>query len=405
VRDPFFEHSRGVLYCGDALDTLKELPEASVNCCVTSPPYWGLRDYGTARWEGGSADCDHVYNTQGKTGDRADRTLTGQAVYKDECGKCGARRLDRQLGLEKTPEEYIARMVEVFKEVRRVLGEDGTLWLNIGDSYASHGGDHGGREDNQVGVGARRAHQAGAGDHQSRKPSIGLKPKDMVGIPWMLAFALRADGWYLRSEIIWAKPNPMPESVTDRPTKAHEQIFLLAKSQKYFYNAEVIKEPSTAQEFRRPHGWANSGDHTALDWSTKRERPSALRGSFNGKTEAMAKDGRNAFRAVVDNRNKRSVWTVTTEPFPEAHFATFPQALIQPCVLAGCPEGGIVLDPFSGAGTTALVAKENARRFIGIELSADYCEIAAQRLSQEVFSFEDRQRSTEIPPANAGGNK
>jgi DNA modification methylase len=549
-----FEHSRGVLYQGNAVDVLRELPEASVHCCVTSPPYWGLRDYGTAQWEGGAADCDHTYNhgTQRQTGDRADRTFTGQAVYKDECRKCGARRVDQQLGLEKTPEEYVGRIVEVFREVKRVLRDDGTLWLNIGDSYSS-----GGREGHGTRVGYKQSSNRGANDDTSpdRAPMPpGLKPKDLVGIPWALAKALRdpfysgrvknevdrawlaaiidaegcicgfthqrvdgrvrtgvnititnsstallehaselwparlfmhnhhgeghlgkletfrwaingtenrlqflreiypyliakrkqailaysllllvrdakrlgkseqaagvrekrdllvsllsdankvrafdlpdwcseppscmEPGWYLRSEIIWAKPNPMPESVTDRPTKAHEQIFLLAKSQRYYYDAEAIMEPSTAREFRRPHGWADSGDHSAVDWSTK--RPSAARGSFNGKTEALAEDGRNAFRAVVDNRNRRSVWTVTSEPFPEAHFATFPQALIKPCILAGCPEGGTVLDPFSGAGTTALVARETSRRFIGVELSAEYNKIAAKRLAQEVLAL------------------
>jgi len=369
---PVFEHSRGVIYCGDAVSVLRELPEASAHCCVTSPPYWGLRDYGTAAWEGGSAECDHRPDGERRQLPHGDGRLKdcyanervlipgAGANYKDECGKCGARRIDKQLGLERNPEEYVSRMVEVFQEVRRVLRNDGTLWLNIGDSYATGAGKvgecPGGGEQGERWKGNRGAHTSrnSGGMHgrwmgprvqPNRMRLPGLKPKDLVGIPWMLAFALRADGWYLRSEIIWAKPNSMPESVTDRPTKAHEQIFLLAKSERYYYDAEAIAEPT-------------HGAH-----------------------------GRNAFRAVTETRNKRTVWTVTTEPFPEAHFATFPQALIRPCILAGCPEGGTVLDPFSGAGTTALVAKENGRRFLGIELNPEYCRMTAKRLSQEVQPY------------------
>jgi DNA modification methylase len=366
---PVFEHSRGVLYCGDSLAVLRELPEASVHCCVTSPPYWGLRDYGTAQWEGGDPACDHKREMNWpdpKNPNANSANGHGAASQKlgGDCAKCGARRIDQQLGLERTPEEYISRMAEVFREVRRVLRDDGTLWLNIGDSYASQGAAHGGREDNQSGVGAKRTHAAGAGDQNARMSPAGLKPKDLVGIPWMLAFALRADGWYLRSEIIWAKPNPMPESVTDRPTKAHEQIFLLAKSQKYHYNADAIAEQAD------PINWRDS--------ATRRRRP----------PPGMAEDSGFLKGRKYESRNKRSVWTVATEPFPEAHFATFPQALIQPCILAGCPEGGTVLDPFSGAGTTALVAKENGRRFIGVELNPGYCKIAAKRLAQEVLDLE-----------------
>jgi DNA modification methylase len=343
----FFEHSCGVLYNGDALSVLRDLPEASIHCCVTSPPYWGLRDYGVAG----------------------------------------------QLGLERTPEEYVSHMVEVFREVRRVLDPAGTLWLNIGDSYCSDAGRDRvptTKPGDRVPSGwtnripTRRVHamRKGKDCDPKRGPGApgqplgvcaapGLKPKDLVGIPWMLAFALRADGWYLRSEIIWAKPNPMPESVQDRPTKAHETIFLLAKRAKYFYDAEAIAE--------RTHGAHTVG---TKDWESRKSAGEPMRHGLAGAAQANA----GQFKPrQSETRNKRSVWTVATEPFPEAHFATFPQALIRPCILAGCPEGGTVLDPFSGAGTTALVAKENGRRFVGIELSSSYCRMSAKRLAQEVI--------------------
>lgn len=330
------------IHHGDALTVLRTLPAESIHCCVTSPPYWGLRDYGVAG----------------------------------------------QLGLERTPEEYITRMVEVFREVRRVLRADGTCWVNIGDSYAGSWGAQGRQGDGaikgrsacyerQIAAAAKKASRIG-----SIPESSVLKPKDLVGIPWMLAFALRADGWYLRSEIIWHKPNPMPESVQDRPTKAHEQIFLLSKSERYWYDADAIAEQSQCREFRRPHGWADDGDHSAVDWSAK--RTSVVRGGFTGKTEAMASQGRNSFRAVVETRNKRTVWTVATQPTPEAHFATYPIALIEPCVLAGCPAGGTVLDPFCGAGTTGMAAMKHGRDFIGIELNAEYIAIAEKRLMDKM---------------------
>ena len=403
---PIFTHSRGLVYHGDSLEVLRELPEASAHCCVTSPPYWGLRDYGTAQWEGGEVDCPHtnLHGAQGKTGDRAGRAFTGaQNFYRGVCAKCGARRVDQQLGLEKTPEEYIARMVDVFREVRRVLRDDATLWLNIGDSYCSDGGrdrkpitlpgDHvpSGWTNRAA---PHRVHAVRKGkdcDPKRGHAALGqplhvctasnLKPKDLVGIPWMLAFALRADGWYLRSEIIWAKPNPMPESVTDRPTKAHEQIFLLAKSPRYYYDADAIAEETQGHPNRRPTGWADKGDHSAIDWSIKRKGLNRVHGNIPGRS-----DGGSACNDPdQNNRNKRSVWTVTSAPFPEAHFATFPPKLIEPCILAGCPADGVVLDPFGGAGTTALVAKENGRRFVSIELSAEYCAMQAKRLAQEVL--------------------
>jgi DNA modification methylase len=347
---PYYDQSGVTLYNGDAVSLLKSLPDGSAQCCVTSPPYWGLRDYG----------------------------------------------VEGQMGMEETPDLYVWHMVQVFREVRRVLRDDGTLWLNLGDSYAGSWGNYGGQN---RGNGTQREIINGSqaqvrpeayGDAIPANARVpGLKSKDLVGIPWRVAFALQTDGWWLRSDIIWHKPNPMPESVTDRPTKAHEYLFLLAKSEKYYYDSESVKEPAICGDPRKPYAPgqvdARGNGHNR---GGGKVRPSVERGRFNGKTEAMAAEGRNAFRAIEDWRNKRSVWTVSTQPYPDAHFATFPPDLILPCILAGCPAGGVVLDPFFGAGTTGLVAKENGRNAIGVELNGKYCEIAAKRLSQEVLCFE-----------------
>jgi len=282
------------------------------------------------------------------------------------CRKCGATRIDSQIGIEPTPEAYVARMVEVFREVRRVLRDDGTLWLNLGDSYS--GGKIGRADAERNGVDGFTGGQKFKGEKFSQRAvPDGLKPKDLVGIPWRVAFALQADGWYLRSDIIWAKPNPMPESVTDRPTKAHEYMFLLAKSERYYYDAEAIKEPATDT------GSANGRDGRVEDLSARppNSSPRTLR----------------RLDYSQRGRNKRSVWTIPTEPFPEAHFATFPQALIEPCIKAGCPAGGTVLDPFAGSGTTGLVAKRYGCRAVLIELNAAYCAIAARRLAQGVMEL------------------
>ncbi len=320
-----------MIHQGDALTVLRTLAEASVNCCVTSPPYWGLRDYG----------------------------------------------VDGQLGLEKTPAEYVEKMVEVFREVRRALRDDGTLWLNLGDSYAGSWGAQS-RDDYYPGglverpesvLSARqiKAHPHLNGGTGSLKRTPGLKSKDLCGIPWRVAFALQADGWWLRSDIIWAKPAPMPESVTDRPTRSHEYIFLLAKSEKYYYDHEAIKEP--ASDTGRVNGRDGRDEEAAA-------RPPGS----NPRTLARLDYSERG-------RNKRSVWTVHTQPYAEAHFATFPPRLIEPCVIAGCPAGGVILDPFAGAGTTGLVAKKHGRRFIGIELNPDYIAMAEKRMAQEVFEL------------------
>jgi DNA modification methylase len=325
---------------GDALEKLRELPDESVQCCVTSPPYWGLRDYGTAAWEGGEAECEHKEaGTDRGARKELPKPPSGWAErsqgkpFHIACGKCGARRIDSQLGLEKTPEEYVAKMVAVFREVKRVLRKDGTLWLNMGDSYASstkgynNNGERGSTLINGARPHVRSAYNDGCG-RTARKVDPGLKEKDLCGIPWMLAFALRADGWYLRSDIIWAKPNPMPESVTDRPTKSHEYLFLLTKSAKYFYDNEAIKEPSSASylnDGRWETGPTEENEKDGYELAGARN-PKRVHSVFNGERKTSV--------------NKRSVWTVTTAPYPEAHFATYPPDLIKPGILAGTSAKG-----------------------------------------------------------------
>jgi len=309
---PYYQDSHVTIYHGDALTVLRSLPADSVQCCVTSPPYWGLRDYGNPD----------------------------------------------QLGLEPTPEEYVARLVEIFREVRRVLRDDGTVWLNLGDSYvgnASPGGEA-----------TRTCHgKPNARDRIALvKQGGGLKPKDLVGIPWRVAFALQADGWWLRSDIIWAKPNPMPESVTDRPTKAHEYVFLLAKSERYFWDQEAVREAAS-----QPNGTARL---------TAQHKQAAI---------GQNQTGTLGTNQGLPNRNIRTVWQIATQPYPEAHFATFPPKLVEPCVKAGCPKGRTVLDPFAGSGTTLAVAKKLNRRAVGIELNRDYCGLARRRLQQEVLEL------------------
>lgn len=352
---------------GDALERLREIPESSVNCCVTSPPYWGLRNYGVAG----------------------------------------------QLGLEASPIEYTKKIVEVFDQVRRVLRPDGVLWLNLGDCYATGagavgdcpgGGEQGARwrgdidrirDDKRGYRGERLANGRGdqpaelrkktrstrdgshAGKHTAmasmgpmnqpnRMPIAGLKPKDLVGIPWRVAFALQAAGWWLRSDCIWTKPNPMPESTKDRPTRSHEYVFLLSKSQRYYYDYEAVKEPAVSKKLRK---FTDGG----ID---KQRGHSRKHAGFNGRyAETLAKNG------VPEKRNLRSVWPITPQPFHEAHFAVFPEKLAERCILSGAPAGGIVLDPFMGAGTVALVSLKLGRRFIGVELNPEYAAIARSRIA------------------------
>lgn len=359
---------------GCCLTLLQSLPDQSVHTCVTSPPYWGLRDY-------------------------------------QQVG---------QLGLEPTPAEYMSNMVAVFREVKRVLRDDGTLWLNLGDSYAGSGrggyvGGKSGLEGSTAGQDQSRiarGSQLRAGFHESARlaeavgrawvpPPHGLKAKDLVGIPWRVAFALQNDGWYFRSDIIWSKPNPMPESVTDRPTKAHEYLFLLSKSERYYYDHEAIREPAEHSSVKR---WqqkvedqtgsrrANGGGKTNGNMkavggprrSDKQRGHSRRHEGFNERWDGMPR----AEQAAM-GRNKRTVWTVATKPFSEAHFATYPPDLIEPCILAGSPRGGTVLDPFFGAGTTGLVADRHRRHCIGLELNPEYVQIAERRLRRDAGMFAD----------------
>jgi DNA modification methylase len=362
-----------MIICGNALIELKKLPDESVHCCVTSPPYWGLRDYGTAKWEGGDPGCDHSPEKRGGrfsspvSGKQARNAGSGTASRRD-CS-CGAIRSDSQLGLERTPEEYVAKMVDVFREVRRVLRADGTLWLNLGDTYHGGGGGNYG-----TGLSVASEHGQHLTNVRNRIGLSGLKPKDLVGIPWRVAFALQADGWYLRQDIIWAKPNPMPESVTDRCTRAHEYIFILSKSARYFYDSLAIREPAVNDGKIISCG-PNSRADVDRDIRPNKKQDMIGKGTYTG-FNARWKD------SPVDGRNKRSVWTVATKPFREAHFATFPPEIPETCIKAGCPRGGVVLDPFFGAGTTGLVAKELGRAFIGIELNPKYCEMAGVRISK-----------------------
>jgi len=431
-----------VLLQGDVRAELATLPEGCVDCVVTSPPYWGLRDYGTGDWEGGDPACDHLrFRVRGDFEPRrstlagskhSTKTIAEQeraaAAYRDECGKCGARRRDSQLGLEPTPELYVAALVDVFREVRRVLSDRGTVWLNLGDSYCA------------------------------RFESPGLKPKDLVGIPWRGAFALQADGWYLRSDVVWSKPNPMPESVTDRPTKSHEYVFLLTKSARYYFDQEAVREPFADDRLGNPGG---GGNYMRELYPDRPAQSGLKRGEWN-------EDGTHA------GRNIRSVWEITTQGYAEAHFATFPIELVRRCVVAGTsergvcplcrapwvrklleapnihpgdsgsaevqgriqrgyradgkaigtqmrerheansrvpttigwrrscthdalPEPSVVLDPFMGSGTTALVARWHGRRSIGVELKPEYCELVARRLAQQsLIADEAAQVSGEL---------
>lgn len=336
---------------GDCIDMMRTLPDESVHTCITSPPYFGLRDYG----------------------------------------------VDGQIGLELTPAEFIQRLVEVFREVRRVLRKDGTVWVNMGDSYAS-------KPNGPIGAGGHLAEaphvavRTAQARRSSRIPG-GLKHKDMMGIPWRLAFALQDDGWYLRQDIIWYKPNPMPESTRDRCTKAHEYLFLLSKSRSYYYDNEAIKEPAAESSLAR---WAQDIDQQAGSDRVPGKTNGAMKAvggarakrdsfkregskreqSIPGQNNGTHRPGREESEFDVMTRNKRSVWTVPTVGFKGAHFATFPPDLIRPCVLAGSPRGGMVLDPFGGAGTTGLVAMQEGRQSILCELNPDYAAMARARLDQ-----------------------
>jgi DNA modification methylase len=367
---------------GDVMTVLPGLPAGIARCCVTSPPYWGLRDYGIPPtvWGG---DPSHVHEWQEKIpGDRrkgqrgatsalADRKVAAEqvaarTVSRGQFCACGAWL--GCFGLEPTPELYLEHAVMIFREVRRVLADDGTLWLNMGDCYISNTKSDEG--DPKYKGGHDRI------DNPNRKPIPGLKPKDLLGMPWRLAFALQADGWYLRSDIIWHKPNPMPGSQVDRPTTAHEYLFLLSKSAKYFYDKSAIAEIAVTNDAAKVAGWATTGKHSAIDHAQAKDLPDGQLNIRKFRQNARAQDS----RSTSGMRNKRSVWTIPTEAMPEAHFATFPEKLVEPCVLAGSAEGDLVLDPFSGSGTTALVAAKLNRRYLGIEVNPEYVAISKRRL-------------------------
>lgn len=320
------------LWVADCLDAMGYLPSGSINCCVTSPPYFGLRDYD----------------------------------------------VDGQIGVEPTPDEYVAKIVNVFRGVWRVLRDDGTCWLNLGDTYAAQrGGTAMPAETLAGGVSGRGDKAAKRGRESAYLPhrnaaSIGLKHKDLIGIPWRVAFALQADGWYLRQDIIWHKPNPMPESVKDRCTKSHEYIFLLTKAARYYFDNQAIMEPAQ-------YGVQHANKTTS--WGTNRKHPNKAdvhKYAFVGDNHTTSKmpDGSHG-------RNRRDVWTVTTKPYKGAHFAVFPAELIEPCILAGCPVGGVVLDPFCGSGTTGIVAIKHNRKVVLIELNPTYAlDIASPRIKE-----------------------
>jgi DNA modification methylase len=334
----------------DVMDGLNSIRSESIDCVVTSPPYWALRDYKVAG----------------------------------------------QIGLEPTLDEYIAKLVRVFDLIRRALKPSGTVWLNMGDLHYS--GDKASNGASRVKPWHKQATNPGSSGFQgpNRLPQDGLKTKDLIGLPWLVAFALRSAGWWLRSDVIWAKPNPMPESVQDRPTRAHEYIFLLTKAERYYYDANAIRDQYVYRDDARPFGKRGNGDrkdtgriyvpiagqHLPNGWNTGpgahgRERHDKQRGhgrrhdGFIDRWDRMTKAEQQALGA-----NKRTVWTMATQPFPDAHFATFPEELPTICIKAGCPEGGVVMDPFAGSGTTGVVARKLGRQFVGIELNTEYCEMA-----------------------------
>jgi DNA modification methylase len=386
-------------HVGDCRELLQNMATdgVRVQTCVTSPPYYGLRDYGTAVWEGGEDACDHLQ----KRGDcRSPVQLANQGSqnrqYHNVCPRCGARRIDRQIGLEQTPVDYVNELVGVFRRVRRLLAGDGTLWLNLGDCYASKGNP--GRSNLQKlseryrGGGAKQD----SIDRPDRAVPAGLKAKDLLGIPWMVAFALRDDGWHLRAEVIWHKPNAMPESVRDRPTKAHEHVFLLTVAPRYYYDPEAIYEPSVDASVARAargrsqsHKWVEGPGQQTIAMNPpvagreKRVRDVGV-GANARPRKAMAND---LYGERVDSelqpasvyRNARSVWSIPTQGFRGPHFAAFPQNLVRRCILASSRPADIVLDPFAGSGTVMQVATDLGRRYVGCELRQAYVDLHEHR--------------------------
>lgn len=354
------------VYFGDCRDSMRQMAKdgIKVQACITSPPYYGLRDYGTGIWIGGNPDCSHKrdskYSDKTITG-HANKDLTvGDAIYKTVCPKCGSIRKDLQLGLEETPKEYIDNLVEVFACVWDILEDNGTLWVNLGDSYYNY----------RPGKGQALSKQSVSNSLQDLPQDCarrgnkleGYKEKDLMGMPWRLAFALQDFGWYLRQDIIWHKPNPMPESVKDRCTKSHEYIFLLTKNSQYYFDNNAIKEPSI-------HSDRTAGNKNPQKGTNKEGME--IRG---GLLTAQQKS--------YEYSNKRDVWTVPVKPYSGAHFAVYPEKLVEPMILAGTKVGDIVLDPFFGSGTTGVVAQKLGRQYIGCELNKDYEQLQNDRLQQ-----------------------
>jgi DNA modification methylase len=361
--------NKAEILVGSALKGLQQLPDGGVRTCITSPPYWGLRDYGTGEWVGGDQDCSHRRESK-----KSDKTITGHknftemlgvgdAIYKSNCPRCGAVREDEQLGLEATPQEFVENLCKIFDEVRRVLTDDGTVWVNLGDTYAD---------------------------------------KSLAGVPWLFAFAMKERGWYLRQDIIWAKPNPMPESVTDRCTKSHEYIFLFSKQPNYYFDHEAIKEPLAESSIGRlkqdidnqvGSERANAGGETNGNMkavASKVKKADLMRGGFgrNGTPGRSDHQGpKDDNEMVLGGRNKRSVWTIGVASYKEAHFAVYPPALIEPCIKAGSADGDTVLDPFSGSGTTGEVALKLGRNYVGCELNPDYASLSERRITQALGMF------------------
>lgn len=406
---------------GHVLHLLQAIPTASVQCVITSPPYWGLRSYKTEPqvW-GGKAGHKHSWNVTtdfdtSKKGNDGSTTnsdpnyaMTSRFISASVRCVCGA--WNGELGLEPTPELYIQHLVEVFREARRILHPSGTLWCNLGDSYFGSWGNYGDRRGQQRKVNTVKYDRASYDEFTERPPTAGshavLKPKDLIGIPWRVALALQADGWWLRSDIIWAKKNCMPESVQDRPTRSHEYLFLLTKSQTYFYDADAIKEPAIYSVEERKvradashksmptakhNGIKPAGfkDARAFDGKhqDKQRGHSRRHAGFNNHWDAMRKK-----EQCLGYRNKRDVWFLATEQFKDAHFAVFPEALVEPCIRAGSKEGDVVLDPFCGSGTTGVVALKLGRAFIGLELNPDYVTMAQERIGEVMPLFDGQQR-------------
>lgn len=390
---PYYQNNSSIIYQGHALDILRQLNHESVQCVITSPPYWGLRNYETEPiiWDSWtSSGCDHEWGDEYKKSNRwggietisdkqasnkgAAQTARNDALSLGQfCQKCGA--WYGSLGLEPTIDLYILHLTQIFHEVYRVLKKDGTFWLNLGDSYAGSGKGQMGNGQHAAKHGEKQHTPKGTLTGNLPTFYTGLNPKNICGIPWRVAFKLQEEEWHLRQDIIWHKPNPMPESVRDRCTKSHEYLFLLIKDKKYYYDAETIKEDTNEKS-----GWAKQRKNGINTWTynEKSERNNQITQKWNSKNSTIGKVGK---------RNKRSVWTIPTKPYSGAHFAVFPEKLIEPCILAGSAIGDTILDPFSGSGTVLYVAQRYNRKGIGIELSPKYCDLSIERLKQQTLDF------------------